>query len=58
MILIVCENYRTSKNVALAMGANTEIASGIYVSNGIAVATIPEKFIRQTPLCEDRKSVV
>ena len=52
MILIVCENYRTSKNVALAMGANTETATGIYASNSIAVATIPEKFIRQTPLCE------
>ena len=42
MILIVCENYRTSKNVALAMGANTETATGIYASNSIAVATIPE----------------
>lgn len=52
MILIVCENYRTSKNVALAMGANIETAYGIYTSNSIAVATIPEKFIRQTPLCE------
>ena len=34
------------------MGANTETATGIYTSNSIAVATIPEKFIRQTPLCE------
>lgn len=52
MILIVCENYRTSENVALAMGANTETAYAIYASNSIAVATIPENFIRQTPLCE------
>ncbi len=52
MILIVCENYRTSNNVALAMGADTETASGIYASNSVTVATVPEEFIRQTPLCE------
>lgn len=57
MILIVCENTRTAKNVALAMGANTETAPGIYTSDTISVATVPEKFIRQTPLedtAEDR----
>lgn len=52
MILIVCESNPTTKNVALAMGANTETAPGIYTSNTLAVATVPEKFIRQTPLCE------
>lgn len=52
MILIICENNRTSKTVALAMGAETETAKGIYASDSITVATVPVKFIRQTPLEE------
>ncbi|WP_300805482.1 DNA topoisomerase, partial [uncultured Duncaniella sp.] len=52
MILIICENNRTSKTVALAMGAETENATGIYASDTITVATIPAKFIRQIPLEE------
>ncbi len=52
MILIICENYRTSKNVALALGAGIETASGIYASNSLTVAAIPARFIRHTPLCE------
>ena len=52
MILIICENNRTTNTVALAMGANLEINPGIFASNTLTVATVPEKFIRQTPLCE------
>ncbi len=52
MILIVCENILATKTVALAMGADTETATGIYASDSITVANIPPKFIRQTPLCE------
>lgn len=52
MILIICENNRTAKTVALAMGAKTENATGIYASDTITVATVPVKFIRQIPLEE------
>lgn len=52
MILIICENNRTTDTVALAMGANIEINPGIFASNTLTVATVPEKFIRKTPLCE------
>lgn len=52
MILIICENFRTTKNVALALGAGIETASGIYASTTLTVATIPAKFMRHTPLCE------
>lgn len=52
MILIICENNRTTDTVALAMGANIEINPGIFASNTLTVATVPKKFIRQTPLCE------
>ena len=34
------------------MGADTETAKGIYASDSITVATVPVKFIRQTPLEE------
>lgn len=39
------------------MAANTETAHGIYTSDSIIVAAVPEKFIRQTPIeetAEDR----
>lgn len=52
MILIICENYRISKTVALSMGADNETANGIYTSENITVATVPAKFIRYTPLNE------
>lgn len=57
MILIVCENTRTTKNVAFALAANTETGPGIYTSDTLTVTTVPAKFIRQTPLedtAEDR----
>lgn len=52
MILIICENILATKTVALSLGANTEAANGIYTSDTVAVANIPPRFIRQTPLCE------
>lgn len=52
MILIICENILATKTVALSLGANTEVANGIYTSDTVTVANIPPRFIRQTPLCE------
>lgn len=52
MILIICENNRTTQTVALAMGANIEINPGVFASNTLTVATVPEKFIRHTPISE------
>lgn len=52
MILIICENILATKTVALSLGANTEAANGIYTSDTVTVASIPPRFIRQTPLCE------
>ena len=52
MILIICENILATKTVALSLGANTEAANGIYTSDTVTVASIPPRFIRQTPLRE------
>lgn len=52
MILIICENILATNTVAFALGAGTEAGNGIYTSEAVAVANIPPRFIRQTPLCE------